>query len=122
MLEAIHRSDPRLLDMLERLLEITGADLKLALTHSTDLIADALKADKVDAFLYEPERDWLVALGSSNQPLSALQKKHGLDMLHVANGGRVVHVFQTGKTFVTGRLLEDPEELRGVKEVLKIQS
>lgn len=116
------RADTRLLDTLERLLAITGADLKLALTHSSDLIASALNADKVDAFLYEPSRNWLVALGTSNQPLSALQKKHGLDVLHVANGGRVVHVFETDRTFVTGRLREDPDELRGIKDVLRIQS
>jgi two-component system OmpR family sensor kinase len=110
------------LETLERLLAIEVGDLETALTHSCNVIADALHADKVDAFLYQPAKDTLVALGSSTQPLSALQKKLGLDMLPVSNGGRVVFVFQTGQTFVTGHLDQDPEELRGVKQGLAIRS
>lgn len=112
----------RLLETLERLLEIPGTDIRLALTDASDLVASALQADKVDAFLYDPSRDTLVAVGTSNQPLSALQKKLGLDVLPVSNGGRVVHVFRTGRTFVTGRLEEDEEELRGIREALAIRS
>jgi signal transduction histidine kinase len=112
----------RLLAALERLLEIPTADLNLALSHSTDLVAKALAADKVDAFLYQPARDSLVALGSSSQPLSAAQRRHGLDILPIANGGRVVQVYLTGKTFVTGHLEQDPEELLGIRETLKIRS
>ena len=112
----------RLLDTLERLLEMPGAELKSSLTQASDLVAVALHADKVDVFLYDDRRDSLVALGSSNQPLSAQQKKHGLDVLPLSNGGRVVHVYQSRSTFVTGKLHEDPEELRGVKEALAIKS
>jgi two-component system, OmpR family, sensor kinase len=116
-------SDPvRLLETLQRFLEIPSAELQVALTHACDLVAAELRADKVDAFLYEPSKETLVAVGTSNQPLSALQKKVGLDVLAIANGGRVVHVFQTGRTFVTGRLDADAEELRGVKQTLKIKS
>jgi two-component system, OmpR family, sensor kinase len=114
--------DLKLLETLERLLEIPAADLRVALSDATDLVASALRADKVDAFLYDASRDSLVALGSSHQPLSAYERRHGLDVLPIANGGRVVHVFKTGETFWTGRLEEDPEELRGVKEVLQIRS
>lgn len=112
----------RLLETLERLFEIPGAELAVALSHATDLVATALNADKVDAFIYEPHRNTLFAVGSSNQPVSAMQRKLGLDALPLANGGRVVLVFQTGQTFVAGRLDEDPEELRGVKEALKLRS
>jgi two-component system, OmpR family, sensor kinase len=112
----------RRLEILERLLSVEIADLEMALTHSCNLIAEALNADKVDAFLYEPAKDTLIALGSSTQPLSMLQKSLGLDMLPVSNGGRVVFVYQTGQTFVTGHLDDDPEELKGVKEGLKIRS
>src|SRR4051812_8378137 len=115
-------SGDRLLDTLQRLLAIPAADLKNALSLACNAVADALAADKVDAFLYDDSRDCLVALGTSSTPLSSQQKKLGLDVLQVSNGGRVVYVFQTGKTFVTGRLLEDPEELRGIKSGLKIQS
>lgn len=112
----------RHLETLERLLDVPAADLKVALAYAADRVAEALHADKVDAFLYDPSRDSLVALGSSNQPLSASQRRHGLDILPVSNGGRVVWVYQTGKTFVTGDLQSDADELRGVKEALHIRS
>jgi two-component system OmpR family sensor kinase len=112
----------RRLDILERLLAVEVADLEMALTHSCNLIAEALNADKVDAFLYQPEKDTLVALGSSTQPLSMLQRRLGLDTLPISNGGRVVFVYQTGQTYVTGHLEDDPEELKGIKQGLKIRS
>jgi two-component system OmpR family sensor kinase len=115
-------STNRFLATLERLLEIPSAELETALTHACNAVADALHADKVDAFLYNEAKESLVALGTSTQPLSSLQKKIGLDVLPIANGGRVVHVFQTGQTFVTGQLDQDPDELRGVKIGLNIKS
>jgi two-component system OmpR family sensor kinase len=107
---------------LERLLAIPIADLEAALVQSCNLVAEALRADKVDAFLYDAAKDSMVALGTSSQPLSALQRKLGLDVLPVSNGGRVVHVFRTGETFTTGRLDQDEGELKGPKEALKIRS
>src|SRR5436190_24184808 len=116
-------ADPaRALGTLQRLLEIPAANLGAALTHASNVMAQALDADKVDAFMYDEIRDSLVAIGTSTQPLSSLQKKLGLDVLPISNGGRVVYVFQTGKTFLTGRLDQDGEELRGVKTGLQIKS
>ena len=112
----------RALETLEHLLAMPSADLGQTLTQACDLVAQAVRADKVDIFIYQPAKDTLLARGSSNQPLSALQKRLGLDVLAVTNGGRVAHVFQTGATFVTGQLDKDPEELRGVKESLAIKS
>jgi two-component system OmpR family sensor kinase len=112
----------RALDVLERLLGLPSADLRVTLTSACNLIAEALSADKVDGFLYDPSKDSLVAVGSSTQPLSATQKRLGLDVLPVSNGGRVVYVYKTGETFVTGHLEDDAEELRGIKESLKIRS
>jgi two-component system OmpR family sensor kinase len=119
---SVELSNERLLRTLEGMLEIPAADLRVALTHATDLIAAALRAEKVDAFLYDRSRDSLVALGSSNQPLSASQKQHGLDILPLSNDGRVVWVYRTGKTHLTGRLDQDPDEILGVKETLKVRS
>jgi signal transduction histidine kinase len=116
-----HRSQ-HLLDALERLLQIPTGDLRTCLIHGADVLAQVLGADKVDGFLYDPARDSLVALGTSNQPLSALQRKLGLDVLQIANGGRVVHVYKTGKTFMTGRLDLDEVELHGPKHALGIRS
>lgn len=110
------------LTMLERLLALPATDLKLALTRASDLIAQTLKADKVDAFLYDARHDSLVAVGVSTQPLADLQRRLGLDVLPVSNGGRAAKVYQTGQTFLAGRLLEDDQELRGVREGMKIQS
>ena len=112
----------RRLEVLEQLLRLPAGDLKATLAHASDVIASTSGADKVDAFLYEPGRDCLVAVGSSTQPLSMLQRELGLDVLQVSNGGRAVHVFKTGETFRTGRLDEDRGELAGVKEGLKIKS
>jgi two-component system OmpR family sensor kinase len=122
-LEATHTSLPqRMLEILEGMLRIPAGDLRATLLHVADLIAAAMGADKVDAFLYDASRDSLVAVGTSNQPLSALQRKLGLDVLPVSNGGRVVEVYLTGETFMTGHLEHDEKELRGVRQALKIRS
>jgi len=115
-------SPQRLLEVLEALLRLPAADLKTTLNHVADLVAEATGADKIDAFIYDATRDSLVAVGSSTQPLSARQRQLGLDVLPVSNGGRVVHVFKTGETFMTGQLDKDLEELPGVREALKIRS
>jgi len=107
---------------LERLLAVPTANLELALVHACNEIVQPLGADKADAFLYDAKRDTLVAVGSSTQPLSALEKRHGLDQLALANGGRAVEVYLTGKSFMHGRVDEDDEELRGIRDVLRIRS
>lgn len=112
----------RYLDVLEALLRIPVGNLQSTLSHVGDVVAAATGADKIDVFLYDPARDSLVAMGTSTQPLSALQRQLGLDVLQISNGGRVVHVYKTGKTFLTGELDKDVEELKGVKEALGIRS
>lgn len=114
-------SDKRL-EVLEQLLRLAGGDLKATLAQATDVIAEVSRSDKVDAFLYDRGRDCLVAVGSSTQPLSMKQRELGLDVLQISNGGRVVHVFQTGETYLNGRLDEDRAELLGIREGLKIKS
>jgi signal transduction histidine kinase len=112
----------RLLETLERLIELPSADLASTLSRASDLVAQATGADKVDTFLYDPRRDSLVAVGTSDQPVSAKQRALGLDVLALSNGGRVVHVYTTGETFVTGHLEDDAEELRGIKDGLGLRS
>jgi two-component system OmpR family sensor kinase len=115
-------SAQRQLELLEALLRLPAGDLKTTLDHVGNLIAGATGADKIDAFVYDAARDSLVAVGTSTQPLSALQRQLGLDVLQVSNGGRVVHVYKTGQTFMSGRLDEDDGELAGIKQALKIKS
>src|SRR5438067_324840 len=112
----------RLLDVLEHLLQLPAGDLKATLSHVSDVIARASGADKVDAFLYDAPRDSLVAVGSSTQPLSMLQRQYGLDVLPLSNGGRAVQVFKSGETFLSGSADEDAEELPGLRHVLKVKS
>ena len=112
----------RLLATLERLMAIEAVDLKGALNEASQLVAEALGADKVDVFLHDPTKDTLAAVGTSNTPMGRLQKATGLDRLPVANGGRAVHVFQSGESFITGQTDQDPEELIGIKEGLGVRS
>ena len=107
---------------LQRLLELPATDLKAALTQAADILADVLRADKVDAFLFDASRDSLVAVGTSTQPLSALERQLGLDVLPLSNGGRTVEVFRSGEIFQSGNLLADEGELRGIKEGLRVES
>ena len=112
----------RLLDTLERLLILPTGDIKATMTHVSNVLADATGSDKVDAFLYDPARDSLVAAGNSTQPLSALQRRLGLDVLPLSNGGRAVEAYKSGQVARVGRVDEDPIELKGIKEALGVRS
>src|SRR5690348_8009436 len=112
----------RYLHTLEQLLQAPPTDLSLMLTYAADLVAEAVRADKVDAFLYQAPRDSLVAVGKSTQPLSRLQQRSGLDVLPISNGGRAVFVYKNAQTFSSGELERDPHEVLGVKEVLRVRS
>jgi signal transduction histidine kinase len=112
----------RLLDVLEQLLALPAGDVKATLSRVSDVVARTSSADKVDAFVYDAARDSLVAVGSSTQPLSQLQRQLGLDVLPVSNGGRSIGVFRTGETYLSGRVHEDPEEVPGIREALKVSS
>jgi signal transduction histidine kinase len=115
-------SEPQASELFERFLQLPTGNLELALSGASDLIAAALGADKVDAFLYDPERESMVALGTSRQPLSALQKRSGLDVLPLANGGRVVEAFKSSQPFLANDSADDAAELLGIREVLKVRS
>jgi signal transduction histidine kinase len=112
----------RYLATLQRLLEIPATDMKAALTQASDALAAVLAADKVDTFLLDASRDSLVAVGTSTQPLSALEKQLGLDVLPVSNGGRSVQAFTSGTMVRLGNVEDDEQELRGIREGLKVRS
>ncbi len=50
------------------------------------------------------------------------QQQIGMDRLPVANGGRVVQVYETGEPYLTGRADEDPHVLLGFTHGLGIRS
>jgi signal transduction histidine kinase len=76
----------------------------------------------VDAFVYDAATATLVARGTSDTPLGRKQHALGLDRLPVANGGRMVEVFETGEPRHCGRVDLDQEELRGIREGLGVRS
>jgi signal transduction histidine kinase len=119
---AVSTLSQKLLDVLEQLLQLPGGDLKATLSRVSDVIARSSGADKVDAFLYDERRDSLVAVGTSTQPLSQLQRQLGLDVLQLSNGGCTVGVYKTGQTFLSGRVDEMRDELPGIREALKVRS
>ena len=118
----VGRGQGRLLGTLERLLEIQATEVKAALSEATNLVAEALGADKVDAFLYDPATDSLVAAGTSDTPMGRKQHALGLDRLPIANRGRTVKVFQTGSSYLTGHVEQDPEQLVGIVQELGVRS
>jgi two-component system OmpR family sensor kinase len=111
-----------MLHTLEQLLAISASDVTTALNEASDLIARVLRSDKVDIFLYDPSREALVAVGTSNTPMGRRQHAIGMDVLPIANGGRSVKVFQTGQSYMTGDSDQDPEELVGITRGLGVRS
>ncbi len=120
--QPVARGENMRLETLRRMLAVHTVDVKDALTEVSDLLSDALAADKVDAFLYDSSIDTLVALGTSRTPMGSLQHQLGLDKLPVSNGGRTIEVYQTGEPYLTGRADEDPGVLRGMTEGLGVRS
>jgi DNA-binding CsgD family transcriptional regulator len=116
------RNQERLLETLQELLALEATDLKPALEHAAQQIADVLIADKVDVFLHEPDSDMLVALGTNESPMARLQQARGLDRLPVSGGGWASLVYQTGQSRFSNQLDQDPEELRAIVEELGVRS
>ncbi len=112
----------RLWGTLERLLALDTMDLKTALDQEAQIAAEALGADKVDAFVYEAESESLVALGTSDTPMGRRQHAIGLQRLPLANGGRAADVFRSGRYHVDGNVDADPDEIEGIKSGLGVRS
>ena len=107
---------------LERLLGLDAVALESALDQAVQIVAEALAADKVDAFVYEPETDSLVARGTSDTPLARKQRALGLDRLPLANGGRAAEAFRSGRPHLDGQVDRDQGELAGIKVRLGVRS
>jgi len=116
------RRERGLLELLQRLLDLPALDVASALTSAATYVADWLPCDKVDVFLLDPARSSLVALGTSQTPLGARQKELGLDVLPLANGGRLVESFKAQVSYRTGRADLDSLELIGVVRDLGVRS
>jgi two-component system OmpR family sensor kinase len=120
--EGLHAGQDRLLTTLERLLEVQPASLTAAMDHVATLVAEALDAEKVDAFVHDPATATLNAVGTSDTPLGRKQKATGLDRQPIANGGRTVQVFVTGHAHFNANVQDDEEELIGIRRELGVRS
>jgi two-component system OmpR family sensor kinase len=114
--------DRRLLDLLQKLLDLPTLSIAPCMSHAATLVAAWFACDKVDAFLLDDSRAALVAEGTSDTPLGNLQKSLGLDVLPLANGGRLVETFRSGKSYITGRADLDHQELVGIVQALGVRS
>jgi two-component system, OmpR family, sensor kinase len=120
--EGINNTQSRLLTTLERLLEAEPESLSGAMNQVATHVALALGAEKVDAFLHDSATSMLVAVGTSDTPLGRKQHAIGLHRQPLADGGRTVEVFVTGKAHFDGNVQVDGEELMGVRRELGIRS
>lgn len=114
--------EARLLATLERLLQLDATDVTGTLNAAAQLVGEALSADKVDAFLYHPENQTLQVAGLSETPMSRHEVAIGLDRLAIADGGRLVEVFETGIPFSTGHADRDPLISKGITQRLGARS
>ena len=114
--------DQWLLAVLKRLLALEPGDLSAAMTEAAHQVAEVLGADKVDVFLYAPAEQALVAEGTSDTPMGRREKALGLDRLPLANGGRTVEVFQTGRCHHTEHADQDSEEVAELAKLLGVRS
>jgi DNA-binding CsgD family transcriptional regulator len=110
------------LALLARLQEVGATDMHGALQHATDMLAAVFAADKVDAFLYDPSKGMLVALGTSRTPLGQRERELGLDRLLLSQGGRAAWVFQERRPFRDGHVQQDSFELIGIRRDLGVRS
>ncbi len=112
----------KFLTLLQALLAIPATEVKSALNQAGQLVAEAFDADKVDVLLHDAATETLVAVGVSETPMAAHERASGLDRLPLANGGRVVDVFQTGQPYLHGHVDQDAAVLPGFRVELGIRS
>src|SRR5258706_14761910 len=101
--EAVGLREDRLLTMLERLLELPTNDVNSTLYQTTQLVAEVLAADKVEAFLHDTATDALVASDVHDMPMELRQDATGIDQLLLVNGGRVFWGFFVGGSPLQGQ-------------------
>ncbi|MFZ5897236.1 MAG: ATP-binding protein [Myxococcota bacterium] len=97
-------------------------DLTEALMAAAQRVVEALGCDKVDAFLFDESKQTLRAVGTSNTPMGRRQRALGLDVIPLANGGRMAETFKSGVSQFDNQLDKDSEELRGIVVELGVRS
>lgn len=114
--------EAKLLQTLQELMDLPGLKTKQELTLAATRVASALGCEKVDAFVLDETHQTLRALGTSATPMGQRQRALGLHLLPLANGGRMVRVFESGSSHLEHHADADPEELPGIVDELGIRS
>jgi signal transduction histidine kinase len=115
-------AEDRLFETLKRLLAFDATTVRGTMEQVSQLVAEVLGAEKVDAFLHESTTDTLVAVGTSDTEMGRLQRAIGLDRQPLANGGRAVEVYRKGGYYLCNDVQADDGELLGLRQGLGIQS
>lgn len=103
-------------------MELPALELHAALRRAATRVAETLQCEKVDAFLLDEAKQTLRAAGTSETPMGRRQQELGLDSLALANGGRTVEVWKSGKSYLEPHADRDPDEVRGIVEGLGVRS
>lgn len=106
--DSASRRQDRLLSTLERLLELPATDVNATLTQAAGLAAEVLDTEEVDIFFHHPANDTLVSFGSNDTVMSGRKKVFAGEGLPIASGGRIVEVFLTGISYLTGHTERNP--------------
>ncbi len=112
----------RLLRLLERLLAMQGIEVRSTLDEASQLLSEAMQANKIDVFVLDTATNTQVALGVSDTPMGARQRAIGLDRLPLANGGREAEVYRTGTPYLSGHVDLDTGVLQGFRFELGVRS
>jgi len=107
---------------LQQIVELPGVELHEALTSVSTRVAEVLGCEKVDTFLLDEAHQTLFAVGTSETPMGTRQRTLGLHQLALANGGRIVQVFESGTSHLEHHADLDPEELASIVENLAVRS
>lgn len=112
--------DQVLLTTLEELLDIPVGHVHHALSRAASLLADVLRADKVDFWLHE--QDVIRVIGVSDTPVGQRQVALGLNQFTRQEQTRVWDVVDTGEPYLTGHADQDPGVHPGIVLELGIRS
>jgi transcriptional regulator with XRE-family HTH domain len=111
-----------LLYTLERLIAIDETEPRKVLCQASSMIAEVMSAEKVDAFMFDPVSECLVAAGTSDTPMGRKQQELGLDRIPTNRHSREAEVYESGRSYLTGHGEEDPNMTAGFVEQLGVRS
>jgi signal transduction histidine kinase/CheY-like chemotaxis protein len=119
---ALPLQDESLVPVVEQLLALPGGAVEPTLHAAANVVARALRAEKLDIWSHDAEGDSLFVQGINDGELPRRERALGMDRLPIAAGGRLIGVYLSGEPYITGRADLDPEVLAGFRDALGIRS